>query len=185
MRLGGLFPWSAFDLAKGIGAALAIGLGVTWGKRATGKWTAGLWMGGVLLFASGARWLLLLLPTQIVAQAGKDLALLGSGAETASTLARALGSAWVIEGGPPSALPFAFVNGIVQPLVLYLQTGPVSMGLIAVMLLLILFPEAALDLGGHRRLRLLRRRKLVRCCCSGLAAVIVIVRHGQPASEER
>lgn len=140
MRIGTMFPWSAFDLAKGIAGALAVGLSVVWGWRVTGKWTWGIWTGGVLLLASGARWLLLLLPATFVSSASQDLTLWGSAAQSASTLSGALRSAWVIEGGPPSPMPFAFVNGILQPFVLYLQSGPASMGLIALLLLLILYP---------------------------------------------
>lgn len=140
MRIGGLFPWSAFDLAKGLAGGLAIGLSVLWGRRATGRWAGGVCLGFVVLFASGARWLLLLLPPQLVSEASREIALWGSAAQTASDLPRALTSTWGIDGGPPQALPFAFVNGILQPLVLYLQAGPVSLGLICLLLLLTLYP---------------------------------------------
>jgi hypothetical protein len=140
MRVGGLFPWSAFDLAKGLTGALAIGLTVVWGRRVTGRWAGGIALGFVVLFASGARWLLLLLPPPVVAGASREIALWGSAAQTAGDLPRALTSAWGIDGGPPQGLPFAFVNGILQPFVLYLQAGPVSLGLICLLLLLTLYP---------------------------------------------
>jgi hypothetical protein len=143
MRIGGLLPWTAFDLAKGIAGALAVGLAVIWGRRATGRWTGGTWLGVVLLFASGARWLLLLLPASWLATAGQDVVLWGTTAQMQGSLSTMLVSGWGVEGGPPIPLPFAFVNGILQPLVLYLQTGPVSMGLIAVLLVLILYPVRA------------------------------------------
>ena len=143
MRIGNMFPWSAFDLAKGIAGALAVGLSVVWGWRASGKWAWGIWTGGVVLFASGARWLLLLLPAQLVSAASHNLTLWGSAAQTGPTFGAALRSPWVIEGGPPFPLPFAFVNGILQPFVLYLQTGPASMGLVALLLLLLLYPARA------------------------------------------
>jgi hypothetical protein len=110
-----------------------------WGWRASRKWTWGIWTGSVILFASGARWLLLFLPARVVAFASENLALWGSGAQTASTLGSALRSTWAIDGGPAVPLPFAYVNGILQPFVLYVQTGPASMGLIALLLLLILY----------------------------------------------
>jgi hypothetical protein len=138
MRIGNLLPWTAFDLAKGIAGALVVGLSVIWGRRATAKWGWGIWLGGVILFASGSRWLLLLLPAQVVAAASHNVTLWGSAAQTAPTLSAALRSAWVLDGGPPFPLPFAFVNGILQPLVLYLQAGSPSMGLIPLLLLLIL-----------------------------------------------
>ena len=140
MRLGGLFPWSAFDLAKGIAGALAVGLSVVLGRRATGRWAGGAALGFVVLFASGARWLLLLLPSELVSAAANGVTLWGSAAQTASNLPNALGAPWVIDGGPLVPFPFAFVNGILQPLVLYLQAGPVSLGMIALLLLLILYP---------------------------------------------
>lgn len=143
MRLGGLMPWSAFDLAKGIAAALAIGLVVVWGRRSTGTWKAAAWLGAVVLFASGARWLLLLFPAPWVQAASQGLLTWGSTAQTQASLSALLNSAWGIEGGPPFPLPFAFVNGILQPFILYLQTGPVSMGLIALLLVLVLFPARA------------------------------------------
>ncbi|HET7009808.1 MAG TPA: hypothetical protein VFI11_03445 [Anaerolineales bacterium] len=140
MRIGGLFPWSAFDLAKGILGALTVGLSVIWGRRATRSWVGAVVVGMVLLLASGSRWLLLLVPSPIVSGASRDLVMWGSAAQTAADLPHALGSAWGIEGGPPFPLPFAFVNGIFQPLVLYLQSGPVSLGLMALFLLLVLYP---------------------------------------------
>ncbi len=143
MRIGNLLPWTAFDLAKGIAGALVVGLSVIWGRRATGKWGWGIWLGVVVLFASGSRWLLLLLPAHFVSAASHGLTLWGSAAQTAPTLNAALRSAWVIDGGPPFPLPFAFVNGILQPFVLYLQAGSPSMGLIPLLLLLILYPARA------------------------------------------
>ena len=143
MRIGNMLPWSAFDLAKGIAGALAVGLSVVWGWRVSGKWAWGIWTGTVMLFASGARWLLLLLPPQLLSAASQNLLLWGSGAHTAQSLEAAIRSGWAIEGGPPLPLPFAFVNGILQPFVLNLQTGPASMGLVALLLLLLLYPARA------------------------------------------
>jgi hypothetical protein len=139
MRLGGLFPWSAFDLAKGIMAALALGLAVLWGRRATGRWAGGVALALVLAFASGGRWLITFLPPSVVARAGEGLQMLGSGAQTSTTLLEGLASEWVIEGGPPVPIPFAFVNGILQPYVLYLQAGPKSLALLVFLLLLLLY----------------------------------------------
>jgi hypothetical protein len=140
MRVGGLLPWTAFDLAKGVAGALAVGLAVIWGRRAAGRWSAGVWLGVVLLFASGARWLLLLLPSEWLASASKEVVLWGTTGQMQTGLSTLLKAGWGVEGGPPLALPFAFINGILQPLILYLQTGPVSMSLVAVLLLLVLYP---------------------------------------------
>jgi hypothetical protein len=117
-----------------------VGLAVVWGRRATRRWTGGIWFGLTILLASGARWLLLILPTSLVASAGAQVEMWGSASATSATLPQALRSAWVLEGGPPWPIPFAYVNGILQPFVLSLQAGPISMGLISLMLLGLLYP---------------------------------------------
>jgi len=145
MRIGGLFPWSAFDLAKGLVGSLAVGVCIVWGRNATGRWGWGVALGTLVLLASGTRWLLLFLPAHVVSDAASGLQLWGSGAQTARDLAHALTQPWVIDGGPPYPLPFAFVNGILQPFILYLQSGPVSFAIIAPVLLLTLGAVSARD----------------------------------------
>ena len=139
MRVGGLFPWSAFDLSKGITAGLAIVLAYLWGWRATYRRLGGVLTAFVLTFASGGRWLLTLLPPSILSRAGAQLTLWGSGAQSASDLLQGLSSPWIVEGGPPVAIPFAFMNGIFQPFILYLQAGPKSLALVLLLLLLLIF----------------------------------------------
>jgi hypothetical protein len=137
MRIGGLFPWSAFDLSKGIVAGLAVLMGFVWGRKVSHS----IWGGGifafVLLFVSGTRWLLLLLPPSVVMRASQNLTLWGSGAQSAQTLLQGLSSVWVIEGGPPTSIPFAFTNGIFQPFILLLQAGPRSLALVIFFTLLL------------------------------------------------
>ena len=139
MRVGGLFPWSAFDLSKGITAALTITLAYLWGWRATYRRLGGVITAFVVTFASGGRWLLTLLPPSILARAGAQLTMWGSGAQSAPDLLQGLSSSWIIEGGPPVAIPFAFVNGIFQPFILYLQAGPKSLALVLLFTLLLIF----------------------------------------------
>ncbi len=139
MRVGGLFPWSAFDLSKGITAGLAITLAYLWGWRVTYRKLGGVITAFVLTFASGGRWLLTLLPSSVLSRAGAQLTLWGSGAQSAPDLLQGLSSPWIIEGGPPVPIPFAFVNGILQPFILYLQAGPKSLALVLLLLLLLIF----------------------------------------------
>jgi hypothetical protein len=142
MRIGHLYPWSAFDLSKGLIASLVILLAFLWAWRMgkKGRRAAALFA-GIVLFISGARWLLLLLPPSIVGWAGRDLTLWGSGAQSAATLLQGLSSPWIVEGGPPVAIPFAFVNGIIEPFVLYLQAGPRSLAMLVLFVLLLLEPR--------------------------------------------
>ncbi len=138
MRIGGMYPWSAFDLSKGIAAGLAILLSFIWGRRVSRRFTGGLFFALLLLFASGTRWMLLFLPPSIVGSLSREITLWGSGAQTAQSLLQGLSSSWIIEGGPPIPIPFAFTNGILQPFILYLQTGPRSFALIIFFTLLLI-----------------------------------------------
>ena len=137
MSLGGMAPWSAFDGSKGILGGLAIVLSWHLGRRLTHRAAGGYAMAALMAFASGARWLLLLAPSGWIAAASETIQLWGSGADTASSLAAALTSTWTVSGGPPVGIPFAFVNGMNEPLVLGIQAGtaPLARSLLLLLLL--------------------------------------------------
>lgn len=137
MRVGGLFPWSAFDVSKAIVAALALTLAILAGWRLTHRQVGGWILATLLAFASGARWLLLFLPQSALRAMSERVNLLGSAASTAPGLLEALGSKWVLEGGPPLDIPFAYVNGISQPLILGSMAGPGTTS-VAILLTLLL-----------------------------------------------
>ncbi len=137
MSLGGMTPWSAFDGSKGILGGLAILLSWHLGRRLTHRAAGGYAMAALMVFGSGVRWLLLLAPSGWVAAASETIQLWGSGADTASNLAAALNSTWTVSGGPPVGIPFAFVNGMNEPLVLGIQAGtaPLARALLFLLLL--------------------------------------------------
>jgi hypothetical protein len=138
MRVGGLYPWSAFDLSKGIISALAITLAVLWGWRATHskKWAAAT--GLLVMFASGTRWLMNFLPQSILRSASEQVELWGASGSTVTSLYEGLSQTWAVDGGPSLGLPFAYVNGILQPFVLKLHKGPISLSLLILFLVLLL-----------------------------------------------
>jgi hypothetical protein len=112
MRAGGLSPWNALDLSRALAAALAVCLAFYWSRRLTRSSSGGLFGAAVLLFASGARWLLLLLPGGVLRAISDQVTLIGSGAGSGVNLATALTSPWAVEGAGPFPLPFAFANGV-------------------------------------------------------------------------
>lgn len=116
--LGGLVPWNALDLTRGLFFALTLLLTYLWVARLTRSRLAAYAGAVFAAFASGARWLLLLLPPAWVAALSKNITLLGSAAQSVPDLAGGLVLPWAIDGGPPIPFPFAFVNGIAPPLVL-------------------------------------------------------------------
>jgi hypothetical protein len=118
MRIGGIVPWNALDLTRGIFFAFTLLLTYLWVERMTRNRLATFAGATFAAFASGARWLLLLLPTSWVASLSTHVTLLGSAAQSVPDLASGLILPWAIDGGPPIPFPFAFVNGIAPPLVL-------------------------------------------------------------------
>ncbi|MGH2628232.1 MAG: hypothetical protein ACRDHY_16460, partial [Anaerolineales bacterium] len=137
VRLAGFFPWSAFDLSRALALALTACLAWLWFRRTVRAEFAVLVSAALLLFAGGARWLLLFLPGRILAEISRHVALINTGANTASTLAEALGRPWTLEGGGLVPFPFAFHNGIFVPLIFNLgSTG--AMPYFTILLLLLL-----------------------------------------------
>src|SRR3990172_9482356 len=127
VRLGGLFPWSAFDLTKGFAAALSLGAAYLVGWRLGHRSAAGWVTAACLLFGGGARWLLLLLPPTFLAEASAHVVLWGSAASSADSLRLAMLGPWIIGGGPPTPIPFAYPSGILEAFVLGVQGGPGSL----------------------------------------------------------
>lgn len=115
MRIGGLYPWNALDLVRGISFALTIVLTYCWVERMTFSKLGGLVGAMMAAFGMGTRWILLLLPSGIIEWLGQGMELIGSGRLTGATLSEALNRSWGIEGAGPIAYPFAFVNGINSP----------------------------------------------------------------------
>jgi len=133
-RLGGVFPWLALDLARALVLALTLLLGAMWAYRLTGKTLVAYTTAIVLAFATGSRWLLLLLPGSLLDRISKSVQLTGSGAASGDSLKQAITSNWVIEGGGPIPYPFVFADGISHPYVMTYN----GIGVMAVMIMLLL-----------------------------------------------
>ncbi len=117
VRIGGFFPWSAFDLSNAFVLALTIVLVWLWIHRMSFSSWAGI-LGAVgFAFAGGARWLLLLLPAPLLQRVSANIQLIGSAVPTGPDLLTNLSRPWIIEGGGPIPFPFAHVSGILMPLV--------------------------------------------------------------------
>ena len=137
MRLGGMFPWTALDVARGLMLGLPLVLGGLWGYRlARNQVVAGL-TGAMLAFAGGARWLLLLLPAPWLAAISDNIKLIGSASTSAPNLAEAMLTNWKIDGAGPIPFPFAFYTGINQPYIMA-YTGIAGTGILILLLLLLI-----------------------------------------------
>ena len=137
MRLGSMYPWSALDVSRGLIIALPLMLAWLWAFRMTHNRIASILTSAMLMFAGGARWLLLLLPQPILQLISNQITLIGSAAVTAPNLIRALLSSWKIEGDGPIPFPFVFHSGVFQSYVMNGFTGISGMAFIIVLLLLL------------------------------------------------
>jgi hypothetical protein len=137
-RLGGLFAWTALDLARGIAFGLAFVLAGLWGYRLTGNRLAGVLSGVAFGLLAGTRWLLLFAPGPLAAQLDAHVHLIGSGAGTAPKLFAAMTRNWAVEGAGPIPFPFAFANGINTPAVMA-HAGRGTMDLVLSLILLLTY----------------------------------------------
>ena len=116
VRIGGAFPWSAFDLSKALSLALTLCLAWLWFRRLIRTESAALYGGLITLFGAGTAWLVLFLPNFLLQDLSNKIGLIGSAAATGPDLYTAIVAPFRIEGGGPLPFPFAFVNGIFSPL---------------------------------------------------------------------
>jgi hypothetical protein len=133
VRLGGLFPWSAADLAKAVCWGAAVMLAWLLGRRTVANEWGGALAAAALVFAGGARWLLLLAPHGLLLRADSLLALQGDEAAMGLPFSQMLGQYWRIEGQPPTPFIFGYQGGIAEPYIIQ-QTGPNTLSMLIFLL---------------------------------------------------
>jgi hypothetical protein len=136
-RIGHILAWNALDMARALSLVLSFFLMVLFVWRMTRSPLVGLFGGIFSLFASGTRWLFLLLPVEVVQAVSAHVTLIGSANQIAPNLSAALTSPWNIDGGGPIAFPFAFINGLASPLTLAMSATS-ALNFVTIMLLLML-----------------------------------------------
>jgi hypothetical protein len=141
MRLGGLLPWSAFDLSKAIAGAYTLLLAALVGKRYVGHPRAGLVVAGVLALATGTRYLLLLAPAGLMARVDPVIGVRSVDAVVGMPLSKAILQGIWIDDGPPAPFIYAFMNGIGWPVVMAVHAGPSSMSLVILLMTWLLAPR--------------------------------------------
>jgi hypothetical protein len=140
VRVGDLFPWSAFDIAKAFSLAYLGVLAWLWFRRWT-RSRAGAVAGALLvLLGGGSRWLLLFLSPDRLRNISAAIVLQGTSAASGPDLAANLSGPWLIEGDGLLPFPFAFANGIFPPGVMALG-GSGAIPLATFFLLLLLAPR--------------------------------------------
>jgi hypothetical protein len=138
VRIGGFFPWSAWDISRAIALGFTALLAWLWIRRVTGKRLAAYLGTGLLIFGGATRWLLLFIPAPLLTRMGANLHMDISGLAAGGNLVADLHNYWPMDGGGPVPFPFAFASGILEPLNMQLgATG--SMWEMTILLLLLLW----------------------------------------------
>lgn len=119
VRVGGMAPWSALDAGRTLAFGVTVMLAYLFALRVTRSHLGGLAAGLMMVFGSGTRWLLMLLPPGLVVRLTQTVKMLGSGAGSGPTLQAALSNTWAVEGAGPLGFPFAFANGIYPAGIIY------------------------------------------------------------------
>jgi len=140
MRIGGLLPWSAFDLGKAIVLALTLLLTSLLAQRHSTKQWAGPCAAFVIAFAAGTRYLLLLVPHTVLSRLDSVIHLIGTSQAISLPFSQSLIQGWPLDGGPPTPIIFAFVNGIFPSLTMQ-HAGSSILSASTIILLLLVFPR--------------------------------------------
>lgn len=109
MQLAHFAPWSAFDVSKAIVWGLSLLLAGLVGLRALRKRYAPVLMIAAVALAGGTRYIMLLLPSRVLAIMQQHVSLRGI---ASGSLSEALASILPMEASPRIGYPFAFLSGI-------------------------------------------------------------------------
>ena len=154
VRLGGFFPWSAWDISRAGVFGFTVLLAWLWIRRMT-RAQLPAYLGTVLLIFGGAtRWLLLLIPPSLLTRMGANLHMDISGMTAGGNLVTDLVNRWPMDGGGPFPFPYAFASGILEPLNMQLgATG--AMWEMTILLLLLLWKPRKTSFAGTLTISLL------------------------------
>ncbi len=141
VRLGGFFPWSAWDTSRAIVFGFTVILAWLWIRRMTGRQLPAYLGTGLLIFGGASRWLLLFIPTPLLTRMGANLHMDLSGMAAGGSLVAALANRWPLAGGGPFPFPYAFASGILEPLNMQLGATGAMWEMTILLLLLIWKPR--------------------------------------------
>ncbi len=136
-RLSAFFPWTAWDLARGFAISFTLLLGWVWVRRFTHSQTKATLGSFLYTFGGGTRWLMLLLPSSILAWASSGVQLTFSGRDSGPDLVTALTRPFVIEGQGSMPFAFAYRNGDFEAVFFNLANTGALMFLTVLLLLLL------------------------------------------------
>lgn len=138
VRLGGLLPWSAYDLSKALNGAYLCLLLLLLAKRYTSNLWGWLTVIAAGLFSSGTRYLLLLLPERLMTRLDAHITIRSVDEMVGVPLSQAIRQTVLLQDGPPAAIPYAYMNGIGWPMIMGMNAGPSAFALVIILLVWLL-----------------------------------------------
>lgn len=112
MRLGNLFPWSAFDLGKAIlwvYSLILVAILLKQYLKQTWKVILGV---GLFLFMGGTRYLLMLFPSSLLQSFDQAITFSGVSQDLNLPFSKILFAQWAVGGGPPQPFIYGFTNSL-------------------------------------------------------------------------
>jgi len=141
MKIGGMFVWSASDFAKALVWSFSLimaGLVANQYIKNTWKTVAGI---AVFTFLGNTRYLLMLLPVNILQTFDKSIGFLGVSSSMKATFSQSLFMPWNVIPGPPRPFIFGFVSGIYLPYHMH-HTGQFPFAILIIFLIWFLSSRA-------------------------------------------
>jgi len=137
VNIGHAAVWTALDVARGLTMSMLFMFAGLFARRIVDKPLAQYAGTFLAMFAGGARWLLLLMPLSLVQHISDNVTLIGSAAQSGTSLFDLLYKPWLIDGAPPIPFPFMFISGVNNPAIMSLGGPGVTPALTLVLLLLL------------------------------------------------
>lgn len=134
MRLGNLFPWSAFDVGKAmlwVYSLILVAILLKQFLQATWKVILAV---ALFLFMGGTRYLLMLLPQPLLQTVGNTITFSGVSQDLNLPFSKILFAPWTVGGGPPQPFIYGFTNSLNSGYILN-HMGEFPLNLIILMLL--------------------------------------------------
>ena len=134
MRLGNLFPWSAFDMGKAmlwVYSLILVAILLKQFLQATWKVILAV---ALFLFMGGTRYLLMLLPQPLLQVLGNAITFSGVSQDLNLPFAKILFAPWTVGGGPPQPFIYGFTNSLNSGYILN-HMGEFPLALIILLLL--------------------------------------------------
>lgn len=134
MRLGNMFPWSAFDVGKATLWVYSLILVAFLLNQFLQKTWKVILASALFLFTGGTRYLLMLLPRPVLRSFDNVITFSGVSQDLNLPFSRILFAPWTVGGGPPQPFIYGFTNSLNAGYILN-HGGEISLTLVILLLL--------------------------------------------------